>query len=127
MCNSTHMVKMQSAPASRYSELVNEEVKALMARRGFTQVKLAEAVGISQPRASRMIFKNEFSMPISILERIAAALSDSPSEILRRASQALEKEQAEAIASKAAEMRRNGYALAAKEGTLADVRESDCD
>lgn len=65
------MVKMQSAPASRYSELVNEEVKALMARRGFTQVKLAEAVGISQPRVSRMIFKNEFSMPISILERIA--------------------------------------------------------
>ena len=95
-----------------------------MARRGYTQSKLSEETGISQPRISRMIFKNEASIPVSLLETIASALDIEPSAILRSAEKALRAEQAaeltrelpdadyyNALASRA------DYGLAANRGT----------
>lgn len=84
---------MNSVPATRFSELVDEELRALMGRWGMMQQQLAEALGISQSRVSKMIFKNESSLSVSHLDMARNALNDNPSEVLRRAERALVAEQ----------------------------------
>ncbi len=79
----------QTAPATQFTDLVNEEIRALMARRGINQTKLSELTGISQARISKTIYNNQASLAISNLEAIAEVLGDEPSEILRRAEAAL--------------------------------------
>lgn len=76
---------MNSVPATRFSELVDEELRALMGRRGMMQQQLAEALGISQSRVSKMIFKNGSYLSVSHLDMACNALNDNPSEVLRRA------------------------------------------
>lgn len=75
----------KTAPATRFSSLVNEEIRAIMGRRSITQAALAEMTGISQARISRMIFSDQASLPISLLEQVAKSLGVESSEILRRA------------------------------------------
>lgn len=109
---------MNSAAATRFSELVNEELRALMGRRGMTQQQLAEALGISQSRVSKMIFKNESSLSVSHLDMACNALNDDPSEVLRRAERALAAEQ---------NSRQSSFGLAAKHdpGVGADINDED--
>lgn len=100
----------QTAPATEFTDLVNEEIRALMARRGINQTKLSELTGMSQARISKTIYNNQASLAISNLEVIAEALQDEPSEILRRAEQAL---------------KHKYYALAAESDDQPDLDEGD--
>lgn len=105
---------MNSAPATRFSDLVNEELRALMGRQGMTQQQLAEALGYK----SKMIFKNESSLSVSHLDMACNALNDDPSEVLRRAERALVAEQ---------NSRRSSFGFAAKHdpGVGADINDED--
>lgn len=78
-----------TGPANEFSRAVNEELRALMARRGMSQSKLAVETGISQSTISKIVFANDAPLNTNQLDLIAEALDDEPSDILRRAEQAL--------------------------------------
>ena len=65
----------------RLSEIVSEEVRAWMARRGIRQAQLAEALGISQQSVS-MRLTGRTSWNVDDLEPVAQLLGVSVSQLL---------------------------------------------
>lgn len=109
----------KTGPANMFSQAVNAEIRALMARRSYSQTKLAAETGISQAQISKVIFRNEAPLNINQLDTIANVLGDDTVSILERATQALKlSEQYNAV---------DDYDLAAKsrEARTRDVNEED--
>ena len=90
---------------------INEELRALIARRNLSQRQLEASSGVSQSVISKAIFKDESVLNLSQFEEICRALGVSPSSVLEAAERAVLAKQAEAEASRPD--RQNTFALAA--------------
>lgn len=83
------MGSSSSSKATIFSNLVNQEIRSLMHKRGMSQSALAENTGISQSKISKTVWHDEGSLTVDQLEVICNALGDDPSDLLRRAERAL--------------------------------------
>lgn len=68
---------------------VNEELRALIARRNMSQRQLEAAAGVSQSLISKAIFKDESVLNLSQFEAICKVLGVSPSAVLENAERAV--------------------------------------
>lgn len=68
---------------------VNEELRALIARRNLSQRQLEAASGVSQSLISKTIFKEESVLNLSQFEAICGVLGVSPSVVLEGAERAV--------------------------------------
>lgn len=68
---------------------VNEELRALIARRNLSQRQLEAAAGVSQSLISKTIFKEESVLNLSQFEAICGVLGVSPSVVLESAERAV--------------------------------------
>ena len=91
------------------------------------QYKLRDKSGVSQSTISKTIYQNISTLNLSQFEKIAAALGDSPGEILKRAEKAAEQArierervendpELETLLNENLALAKEGYALAAKRG-----------
>lgn len=103
------------------------ELRALIGYRGMNQYKLRDKSGVSQSTISKTIYQNISTLNLSQFEKIAAALGDSPGEILKRAEKAAEQArierervendpELETLLNENLALAKEGYALAAKRG-----------
>lgn len=70
-------------------EAIHEELRALLARRNYSQRQLEGMSGVSQGVISKSIFRNESVLNLSQLEAICEALGISPSAVLESAEKAV--------------------------------------
>lgn len=68
---------------------VNEELRALIARRNLSQRQLEAASGVSQSVISKTIFKEESVLNLSQFEAVCGVLGVSPSVVLESAERAV--------------------------------------
>lgn len=90
---------------------INEELRALIARRNLSQRQLEATSGVSQSVISKAIFKDESVLNLSQFEEICRALGVSPSSVLEAAERATLAQQEQAEVSRVPAQ--NLYALAA--------------
>ena len=115
-----------TGPASRFSRLLNEELRAAAARQRMSLRALEELTGISRTRLSTTLNLDASPINTNELELICRALDISPGEMCTRAEAARKKEEAEeaaslvsdkdlaeAILARAEAATKAGYALAA--------------
>lgn len=120
----TENMQKKDRSATRFSQLVNAELRAEIGRQMFSLRKLSDITEISLGRLSGVINHDKASLTTNDLDRICAALSLSPTAVIRSAEKALHAEQAaeltrelpgadyyNALASRAE------YGLAANRGT----------
>jgi transcriptional regulator with XRE-family HTH domain len=74
---------MSAEPTPTLRSYVAEEVRVWLTRRRLSGVKLAAAIGRSQPYVSRRL-NGETAFDVDDLERIAAVLGVSPETLVRR-------------------------------------------
>ncbi|WP_459741326.1 helix-turn-helix domain-containing protein [Rothia similmucilaginosa] len=92
-----------TGPASRFSQLLNEELRAAQSRRRLTLRALEELTGVSRNRLSLTLNLDSSPLNTNEFELICRALELNPGEVCFRAEAALQKE----LAAK------SGYHLAA--------------
>lgn len=115
-----------TGPASRFSQLLNEELRAIVARQRLSLRMLEEMTGVSRTRLSHTLNQDMSPLNTNEFELICQALEVSPAEICTRAEAARKKEAAEAelasltdaqlaaqILARAEAATKAGYALAA--------------
>lgn len=106
---------------------IHAELRGLIARRSFSQYRLRDKSGVSQSTISKTIYRDTSTLNLSQLEKIANALGENPSQIIARAERAAEREQQQqhayacdpeiqALIARSQQLRKDGYALAAKRG-----------
>jgi hypothetical protein len=88
-----------TGPASRFSQLLNEELRAAAARQRMSLRALEELTGISRTRLSTTLNLDASPINTNELELICRALDISPGEMCTRAEAARKKEEAEEAAS----------------------------
>lgn len=106
------MGRNSTALITALMEAINEELRALIARRNYSQRQLQDLSGVSQGVISKTIFRNESVLNLSQFEAICDALGVSASAILADAERAVEQ---------------SSYSLAAKHdpGVGADINDED--
>ena len=115
-----------TGPASRFSQLLNEELRAIAARQRMTLRMLEELTGVSRTRLSHTLNQDASPLNTNEFELICQALEVSPAEICTRAEAARKKEVQKAerasltdaqlaaqILARAEAAKQAGYALAA--------------
>lgn len=115
-----------TGPASRFSQLLNEELRAIVARQRLSLRMLEEMTGVSRTRLSHTLNQDMSPLNTNEFELICQALEVSPAEIFTRAEAARKKEAAEAelasltdaqlaaqILARAEAAAKDNYALAA--------------
>ena len=114
-----------TGPASRFSQLLNEELRAIAARQRMTLRMLEELTGVSRTRLSHTLNQDASPLNTNEFELICRALEVSPAEICTRAEAARkkelavekasvsDKELAAQILARAEAATKAGYALAA--------------
>lgn len=114
-----------TGPASRFSQLLNEELRAIAARQRMTLRMLEELTGVSRTRLSHTLNQDASPLNTNEFELICRALEVSPAEICTRAEAARkkelavekasvsDKELAAQILARAEAAKQAGYALAA--------------
>lgn len=100
-----HGNRRGTGPASRFSQLLNEELRAAAARQRMSLRALEELTGVSRNRLSLTLNLDSSPLNTNEFEIICRALELNPPEVCFRAEAALQKELA--AATKA------GYRLAA--------------
>lgn len=121
------MARKSTVEITDLVKATHAELRALMGRRGMSQYNLRDATGVSQNIISKTIYRNLSTLNLSQFEKIAAALGDSPGEILKRAEKAaeqarIERERVESdpeletLLNENLTLAQKGYALAAKRG-----------
>lgn len=112
------MATGSTGPANDYSRAINEEIRSLMARRGFSQTRLSEETGISQSRLSKTVFRGVAPINTNELDAICEAMDADPVVIMATAYESLKL---------SAGPRKKDYAKAAKkeQGKEQDAREED--
>lgn len=88
-----------TGPASRFSQLLNEELRAIVARKRLSLRMLEELTGISRTRLSHTLNQDMSPLNTNEFELICQALEVSPAEICTRAEAARKKELAAETAS----------------------------
>lgn len=81
-----------TGPASRFSQLLNEELRAIAARQRMTLRMLEELTGVSRTRLSHTLNQDASPLNTNEFELICRALEVSPAEICTRAEAARKKE-----------------------------------
>lgn len=81
-----------TGPASRFSQLLNEELRAIAARQRMTLRVLEELTGVSRTRLSHTLNQDASPLNTNEFELICRALEVSPAEICTRAEAARKKE-----------------------------------
>lgn len=121
----TENMQKKDRSATRFSQLVNAELRAEIGRQMFSLRKLSDITEISLGRLSGVINHDKASLTTNDLDRICAALSLSPTAVIRSAEKALraeqaaetspvsDKELAAAILARAEAATKAGYRLAA--------------
>lgn len=103
---------------------IHEELRALAARRGFSQRQLQDEAGVSQSVISKTMYRNASTLSLSQAEALANALGEPLSVIIERAERKIAvREQVAApltdaqlaaqILARAEAAKQAGYALAA--------------
>lgn len=121
------MARKSTVEITDLVKATHAELRALMGRRGMSQYNLRDATGVSQNIISKTIYRNLSTLNLSQFEKIAAALGDSPGEILKRAEKAAEQAriereriendpELETLLNENLTLAKEGYALAAKRG-----------
>lgn len=117
--------RRSTVPANRFSQLLNEELRAAQSRRRLTLRALEELSGVSRNRLSLTLNLDSSPLNTNEFELICRALDLSPAEVCFRAEAALQKELAAETSSasdkelaaqilaRAEAARQAGYALAA--------------
>ena len=121
-----HGNRRGTGPASRFSQLLNEELRAIVARQRLSLRMLEEMTGVSRTRLSHTLNQDMSPLNTNEFELICQALEVSPAEICTRAEAARKKEVAEAelvsltdaqlaaqILARAEAAAKDNYALAA--------------
>jgi hypothetical protein len=85
-----------TGPSSRFSQLLNEELRAIVARQRLSLRMLEEMTGVSRTRLSHTLNQDMSPLITNEFELICQALEVSPAEIFTRAEAARKKEAAEA-------------------------------
>lgn len=91
-----HGNRRGTGPASRFSQLLNEELRAIAARKRMTLRMLEELTGVSRTRLSHTLNQDASPLNTNEFELICQALEVSPAEICTRAEAAREKEKQKA-------------------------------
>lgn len=126
-CYSRGMARATTIDITDLIKATHAELRALIGYRGMNQYKLRDKSGVSQSTISKTIYQNISTLNLSQFEKIAAALGDSPGEILKRAEKAaeqvrIERERVEndpgleTLLNENMALAKEGYALAAKRG-----------
>lgn len=79
---------MGQQPTARVTALIaaiHEELRALAARRGFSQRQLQDEAGVSQSVISKTMYRNASTLSLSQAEALANALGEPLSVIIERA------------------------------------------
>lgn len=85
-----------TGPANRFSQLLNEELRAAQSRRCLTLRALEELTGVSRNRLSLTLNLGSSPLNTNEFELICRALELNPAEVCFRAEAALQKELAHA-------------------------------
>lgn len=126
-CYSRGMARATTIDITDLIKATHAELRALIGYRGMNQYKLRDKSGVSQSTISKTIYQNISTLNLSQFEKIAAALGDSPGEILKRAEKAAEQArierervendpELETLLNENLALAKEGYALAAKRG-----------
>lgn len=126
-CYSRGMARATTIDITDLIKATHAELRALIGYRGMNQYKLRDKSGVSQSTISKTIYQNISTLNLSQFEKIAAALGDSPGEILKRAEKAAEQArierervendpELETLLNENLTLAKEGYALAAKRG-----------
>ena len=81
-----------TGPANRFSQLLNEELRAAQSRRRLTLRALEELSGVSRNRLSLTLNLDSSPLNTNEFEQICRALDLSPAEVCFRAEATLQKE-----------------------------------
>ena len=118
------MGQQSTAKVTALIAAIHEELRALAARRGFSQRQLQDEAGVSQSVISKTMYRNASTLSLSQAEALANALGEPLSVIIERAERKIAvREQVAApltdaqlvaqILARAEAARQAGYALAA--------------
>ena len=118
------MGQQSTARVTALIAAIHEELRALAARRGFSQRQLQDEAGVSQSVISKTMYRNASTLSLSQAEALANALGEPLSVIIERAERKIAvREQVAApltdaqlaaqILARAEAARQAGYALAA--------------
>jgi hypothetical protein len=118
-----HGNRRGTGPASRFSQLLNEELRAAAARQRMSLRALEELTGISRTRLSVTLNQDASPLNTNEFELICRALNISEAEMCTRAEEARKREEAASLVSdkdladeilaRAEAATRAGYRLAA--------------
>lgn len=118
------MGQQSTARVTALIAAIHEELRALAARRGFSQRQLQDEAGVSQSVISKTMYRNASTLSLSQAEALANALGEPLSVIIERAERKIAvREQVAApltdaqlaaqILARAEAAKQTGYALAA--------------
>lgn len=118
------MGQQSTARVTALIAAIHEELRALAARRGFSQRQLQDEAGVSQSVISKTMYRNASTLSLSQAEALANALGEPLSAIIARAERKIAvREQVAApltdaqlaaqILARVEAARQAGYALAA--------------
>ncbi|WP_311452847.1 helix-turn-helix transcriptional regulator [uncultured Rothia sp.] len=118
------MGQQSTARVTALIAAIHEELRALAARRGFSQRQLQDEAGVSQSVISKTMYRNASTLSLSQAEALANALGEPLSVIIERAERKIAvREQAAApltdaqlaaqILARAEAAAKDNYALAA--------------
>ena len=118
------MGQQSTARVTALIAAIHEELRALAARRGFSQRQLQDEAGVSQSVISKTMYRNASTLSLSQAEALANALGEPLSVIIERAERKIAvREQVAApltdaqlaaqILARAEAVTKAGYALAA--------------
>lgn len=118
------MGQQSTARVTALISAIHEELRALAARRGFSQRQLQDKAGVSQSVISKTMYRNASTLSLSQAEALANALGEPLSVIIERAERKIAvREQVAApltdaqlaaqILARAEAAKQAGYALAA--------------
>lgn len=118
------MGQQSTARVTALIAAIHEELRALAARRGFSQRQLQDEAGVSQSVISKTMYRNASTLSLSQAEALANALGEPLSVIIERAERKIavreqvadpltDAQLAAQILARAEAARQDGYALAA--------------
>lgn len=118
------MGQQSTARVTALIAAIHEELRALAARRGFSQRQLQDEAGVSQSVISKTMYRNASTLSLSQAEALANALGEPLSVIIERAERKIavreqmgapltDAQLAAQILARAEAAKQAGYALAA--------------
>ena len=80
---------METNTSSPFEQAVGAEVRALAGRKNLSHKEIQQAAGVEQRSFRRYFVECNRAIPVDVVQRVAAALGVSTSDIFRAAEQAM--------------------------------------